>query len=167
MIIWHLGKYLSFYRYFYNKCPSLFKIRIGTRRVKAKAIGKKEILDLQIEQQLQESHRRWYKDTDVISRIVQLGKELGHQPTTLDLLCRFERAEIASVSDLLPWLLMTNDEEQQNVTTASASDPTIDDDIDLAAGQQENPVKIMAPSEKEQLDDASQPSESGSDPNAR
>jgi len=68
------------------------------------AIGKKEILDWQIEQQLQESHRRWENENDVISRIIQLEKELGYSPTLLDLYCRFERAEIDAISDYLSWL---------------------------------------------------------------
>jgi hypothetical protein len=55
---------------------------------------------------LQKSRNRWYRDTDIISRIDQLGKQLGHVPTLLDLYCSFRREEIDAIRDYLPWLLI-------------------------------------------------------------
>jgi hypothetical protein len=53
---------------------------------------------------LDEPLARWERETKLISEIVQFGNELGRSPTMLDLLCRFHRLEIDSVSDMLNWL---------------------------------------------------------------
>jgi hypothetical protein len=48
---------------------------------------------------------RWRKENRMIRDIIQLGKELGHLPTWLDLFCRFDRRDLASVSDILHRLM--------------------------------------------------------------
>jgi hypothetical protein len=86
----------------------------GSRAVhisKTKVIPKK--------QQLREFRRKWQKETDrinriillerqnekdILSRVVRLEIEFDHEPTLLDLLCRFNRAEIQAVWDSLVWL---------------------------------------------------------------
>jgi hypothetical protein len=52
--------------------------------------------------QSQEEFRQ--NETDILSRVIQLERELGCQPGLLDLLCRFSRAEIDAVWDSLIWL---------------------------------------------------------------
>ena len=48
---------------------------------------------------------KWARDTHLIHKIILLEKELGPSLTLLDLLCRFDRRELDSVSDSLHWLL--------------------------------------------------------------
>jgi hypothetical protein len=48
---------------------------------------------------------KWARDTRLIHKIILLEKELGPSLTHLDLLCRFDRRELDSVSDILHWLL--------------------------------------------------------------
>jgi hypothetical protein len=45
-----------------------------------------------------------HDETDILSRVVQLENELGHEPSLLDILCRFNRAEIQPIWDSLVWL---------------------------------------------------------------
>jgi hypothetical protein len=54
--------------------------------------------------QIPRGSSRWARDVRIIHKIVQLEKELGWPLTMLDLLCRFDRREIDSVSDILYWL---------------------------------------------------------------
>jgi hypothetical protein len=51
----------------------------------------------------------WCRDVRLICDIVQLGKEVGRPLAIVDLLCRFDRWEIESVSDILHWLLVEED----------------------------------------------------------
>jgi len=43
-------------------------------------------------------------ETDILSRVIRLEQELGSQPDLLDLLCRFNHAEIDTVWCSLLWL---------------------------------------------------------------
>lgn len=60
--------------------------------------------DIATAYEIRKSRDRWHRDTCLIRDIVQLGKELGRPPTILDLLCKFDRRELDSVSDILHWL---------------------------------------------------------------
>lgn len=52
---------------------------------------------------------RWRQDTRLIQRIVLLENEIGRPLTMFDLLCRLDRREIDSVSDILYWLVVQDD----------------------------------------------------------
>lgn len=80
-------------------------------KVKGKAVSKRELSrQEQIEHELEESHQRWQDEAEIISAIHQLGKDLGHTPTMLDCLCKFDRVRLAAISDLLPSLLTSDDD---------------------------------------------------------
>lgn len=73
-----------------------------------KAEGYKNQLDKQrhsVEEiQIPRGRSRWTRDVRLIRKIVLLEKELGPPLTLLDLLCRFDRRELDSVSYILHWL---------------------------------------------------------------
>jgi hypothetical protein len=52
----------------------------------------------------QAGHKVTKVKEDILSRVIQLEKELGCQPGLLDLLCRFNREEIGLVWDDLLWI---------------------------------------------------------------
>jgi hypothetical protein len=52
---------------------------------------------------------RWRRDVCIIQKIVLLENELGRPLTMLDLLCRLDRREIDSVSDIVYWLVVQDD----------------------------------------------------------
>jgi hypothetical protein len=58
---------------------------------------------------LDEPGARWRRDTRIIQKIVLLENELGRPLTMLDLLCRFDKRELDSVSDILHWLAAEGD----------------------------------------------------------
>ena len=78
-----------------NKCtPSHKKAKAGHYKVaKAKAVSKKPC-----------AKSVTLNETDIISRVIELERELGCQLGLLDLLCRFSRAEIDAIWDSLIWL---------------------------------------------------------------
>ena len=108
-----------------------------TKVTKARGVSKKQV---DTEQELQESRQRWQSESDVIARIIQLGKKLGHQPTLLDLYCAgFEPAEIDAISDLLRPLL-ASDEDAEIVSDSGSSDLNHQSDIQYF----ETPLTMMA-----------------------
>lgn len=77
------------------------------RNKKTKSFAKATRKDT-LDNELRESQIRWRKEGRILTRIVQLERQLGYPPTLLDLFCAgFTRAELASISDLLPWLTGT------------------------------------------------------------
>lgn len=101
---------------------------VNKRSINRKAIRKvikTTVSNKQIDTgQEQEFHQRWGNENDVIVRIVDLGKRLGHTPTYLDLYCAgFESAEIAAISDLLEPLL-ASDEDAEVIPWASVEVPS-------------------------------------------
>jgi hypothetical protein len=83
---------------------------------KARAVHIARTKVISKKQQLPEFRRKWQNETDrinrivvlerqnetdILSRVIRLEIELGHEPTLLDLLCRFNRVEIQAVWDSL------------------------------------------------------------------
>jgi hypothetical protein len=58
-----------------------------------------------IESEIQKSHDRWYGNVRLIHDIIKLEWPL----TSLDLLCRFDKRELDSVTDILYWLVVDGD----------------------------------------------------------
>jgi hypothetical protein len=100
------------------------KAKQVTQKTKVKAVSKK-----QIDTEEGESHyrptaesdsavQRWQSERDVVARIVQLGKQLGHQPTILDLYCAGFEPEVNAISDLLQPLLAQHDDDAEAIPWA-------------------------------------------------
>ena len=58
---------------------------------------------------VEEDGSRWRREGCIIQKIVLLENELGRPLTMFDLLCRLDRGEIDSVSDILHWLVVEDD----------------------------------------------------------
>jgi hypothetical protein len=80
-----------------RKNADVKKKRTRGRRKKVSDAGD-DHADIATAYEIRKSRDRLIRD------IVQLGKELGRPPTILDLLCKFDRRELDSVSDILHWL---------------------------------------------------------------
>jgi hypothetical protein len=79
--------------------------KVAFRKTKAKAVSKRRVSkNRSRNQELKRFRRRWQKETYILSRVIQLERELGCEPGLLDILCRLTRAEIRAVWDQLIWL---------------------------------------------------------------
>ena len=90
-----------------NKPKPFHKAKKAVYKVaeRAKAVSKKRFSrNRSRNQELKEFRRRWQKETDILSRVIQLEQELGREPELNDLLGKFNRSEIDAVWDSLLWL---------------------------------------------------------------